>query len=60
MIAYGDNVKIFCGNSNPEFAKTICKMLSLDLGKSEVKTFADGEVCVSLEETVRGADVFLV
>ena len=60
MIAYGDNIKIFCGNSNPEFAKTICQKLGLDLGKGEVKTFADGEVSVSLTETVRGADVFLV
>ena len=60
MIAYGENVKVFCGNSNPEFAKTICKELGLDLGKSEVKTFADGEVSVTLDETVRGADVFLI
>ena len=60
MIAYGDNIKIFCGNSNPEFAKTICRELGLDLGKSVVKTFADGEASVTLEETVRGADVFLV
>ena len=60
MIAYGENIKIFCGNSNPEFAKTICKELGLDLGKSTVKTFADGEASVTLEETVRGADVFLV
>ena len=60
MIAYGDNIKIFCGNSNPDFAKTICRELGLDLGKSTVKTFADGEASVTLEETVRGADVFLV
>ena len=60
MIAYGDNIKVFCGNSNPEFAKTICKELGLELGHSTVKTFADGEASVSLEETVRGADVFLI
>ena len=60
MIAYGENIKIFCGNSNPEFAKTICKSLGIELGNSEVKTFADGEVSVSLYETVRGADVFLI
>ena len=60
MIAYGDNIKIFCGNSNPEFAETICKELGLEMGKGVVKTFADGEASVSLEETVRGADVFLV
>ena len=60
MTAYGDNIKIFCGNSNPQFAETICKALSIPLGQAEVKTFADGEVSVSLNETVRGADVFLV
>ena len=60
MITYGENIKIFCGNSNPEFAKNICKDLGVDLGKAEVKTVADGEASVSLLETVRGADVFLV
>ena len=60
MIAYGDNIKVFCGNSNPAFAQTVCKELGLELGDGEVKTFADGEVSVSLNETVRGADVFLI
>ena len=60
MIAYGDNIKIFCGNSNPVFAETICKELGLTMGNGVVQTFADGEVAVSLNETVRGADVFLV
>ena len=59
MIAY-DNIKIFCGNSNPEFAKTVCNELWLPMGKCTVKTFADGEASVSLEESVRGADVFLI
>ena len=60
MTAYGDNIKIFCGNSNPQFAETICKALAVPMGQADVKTFADGEVSVSLNETVRGADVFLV
>jgi len=59
MIAY-DNIKIFCGNSNPEFAQTVCNELWVPMGKCTVKTFADGEASVSLEETVRGADVFLI
>ena len=59
MIPYS-NIKIFCGNSNPEFAKTVCKELSIDLGKATVRTFADGEASVSLEETVRAADVYLI
>ena len=60
MIAYSENIKVFTGNSNPEFAKTICKELGIELGKADVKHFADGEASVSLTETVRGADVFLV
>ncbi len=60
MIAYGENIKVFCGNSNPAFAETVCKELGLKLGDGVVKTFADGEVSVSLNETVRGADVFLI
>ena len=60
MIMYGEHIQVLCGNSNPEFAKTVCKELGLDLGKSEVKQFADGEVSVTLTETVRGADVFLI
>ena len=60
MIAYGDNIKVFCGNSNPVFAQTLCKELGVSLGNSVVKKFADGEISVSLNETCRGADVFLV
>ena len=60
MIAYGDNIQIICGNSNPEFANTICEELGIPMFKATVKTFSDGEVSVSLEETVRGADVFLI
>ena len=59
MHAY-DHIKIFTGNSNPEFAKSVCQELWLPLGNSTVKTFADGEASVSLNETVRGADVFLI
>ena len=60
MIAYGDHIKIFCGNSNPAFAQTVCDELGLPMGQCEVKNFADGEVSVGLIETVRGADVFLI
>ena len=59
MVSYG-NIKIFCGNSNPVFAETVCKELGLPMGKGVVKTFSDGEASVSLEETVRGCDVYLI
>ena len=60
MIAYGENIQVICGNSNPEFAHTICRELGIEMSKATVRTFADGEVSVSLDETVRGADVFLI
>lgn len=60
MIAHGKEIKVFCGNSNPQFAIGICEELGLNMGKSEVKAFADGEVSVSVNETVRGCDVFVV
>ena len=60
MIAYGENIQVFCGNSNPALAQEICQLMGTKLGESEVKAFADGEVSVSLYETVRGSDVFVV
>lgn len=60
MIAHGNNIKIFCGNSNPELARQIAKGLGLELGNATVSTFSDGETSVSISETVRGSDVFLV
>ena len=60
MIAHGKDIKVFCGNSNPKLAQDICKMMGTKLGEAEVKSFADGEVSVSLYETVRGSDVFVV
>ena len=60
MIAYAEHLMVFTGNSNPEFAKNICKELGIELGDGQVNTFADGEVAVTLNETVRGADVFLI
>ncbi|MGL5647348.1 MAG: ribose-phosphate diphosphokinase [Clostridium sp.] len=60
MVTHGNNIKIFTGNSHPELANEIARMLEIDLGKSKVGTFSDGEISVDINETVRGSDVFLV
>ena len=60
MIAHGKDIKIFAGNSNPKLALDICKKLGTQLGNAEVGTFSDGEKSVSIYETVRGSDVFVV
>ena len=60
MIAHGKNIKVFTGNSNPALAEEICASIGIKVGEAEVKSFSDGEVAVSLYETVRGSDVFLI
>ena len=60
MISHGKEIKVFTGNSNPELAKSICNQLFKDLGKSTCSNFADGECSISVQEPVRGADVFIV
>ena len=60
MISHGKNIKIFCGNSHPALAMQIASALGLPLGKASVNTFSDGEISVSIGESVRGSDVFLV
>ena len=60
MISHGKEIKVFCGNSNPELAKAICTHLFKELGDSTCSHFADGECSISLHEPVRGTDVFIV
>ena len=60
MNFHGKGIKIFSGNSNPVVAKHIASALKLPLGRAEVKMFSDGEISVSLNESVRGMDCFIV
>ena len=60
MNLHGKDIKIFAANSNVEVAKQIAVALGLPLGKSEVSSFADGEISVWIQESVRGSDVFVV
>lgn len=60
MIAHGKDIKIFSGTSNRPLAEAICKELGTELGNAEVGAFSDGENFVSIYETVRGSDVFVV
>ena len=53
-------VKIFSGRANTPLAQEICDYLNLPLGKINISPFADGELYVQIEESVRGCDVFLI
>lgn len=60
MNFHGKDIKIFTANSNREVAKQIAECLGVNMGKSDVSTFSDGEITVSLHESVRGSDCFIV
>jgi ribose-phosphate pyrophosphokinase len=60
MNLHGRDIKIFTANAHPRMAKEMSEYLGLPLGKSEVTTFSDGEISVSVHESVRGSDVFVV
>jgi len=53
-------LKVFSGTANPGLAAEIGAHLGLDLGGILIKQFADGELYVQLQESIRGCDVFLV
>lgn len=53
-------IKLFSGTSNPKLSEEIAKHLELPLGKVRISRFKSGEIYVHFEESVRGADVFLV
>jgi ribose-phosphate pyrophosphokinase len=51
---------VFTGNANPALAARIIQRLGIRLGDATVKTFSDGEICVEINENVRGGDIFIV
>ncbi|MCL5058902.1 MAG: ribose-phosphate pyrophosphokinase [Actinobacteria bacterium] len=53
-------LKIFTGNANPRLAEEIAQYLGVSVGSAKVSRFSDGEVQVKINESVRGADVFIV
>ena len=59
-MSHGKDIKIISGNSNIPFAESVCRNLGLRLCSTNVTAFSDGEISVSLNETVRGSDVFII
>lgn len=53
-------LKIFSLNSNYPLAQEIAELMGVELGKSSVKHFSDGEIQIGIEESIRGCDVFIV
>lgn len=57
---YGKKVKLFALSSNKPLAEEIAKASGIELSKVDVVKFADGEISVNIEESVRGHHVFVV
>lgn len=61
MAYYRDpKLKVFTCNSNPALAESICRHIGVTLGKANVSRFSDGEIQIHINESVRGADVFVI
>jgi ribose-phosphate pyrophosphokinase len=59
-VGYDKRLMLFSGRANPELAIKIAGRLDVDLGDVTLKTFSNGEVYCRYQESIRGADVFLV
>ena len=53
-------IKVFAGTRSHYLGETICRELGIELGKMKTEFFADGEFEVGFEESIRGAEVYLV
>jgi ribose-phosphate pyrophosphokinase len=53
-------LKVFTGNANPELAREIAAYIGVPMGEAKTSRFSNGEIQVVIDESVRGADVFVV
>ncbi|MBE9138270.1 ribose-phosphate pyrophosphokinase [Nodosilinea sp. LEGE 07088] len=60
--SFGENsrLKLFSGSANVDLAREVARYLGLDLGPMVRKRFADGEVYIQIQESIRGCDVYLI
>ena len=57
---HGEKLKLFALNSNKSLAQEISNILEIPLSTCQITRFADGEIGVDIDETVRGHKVFVV
>ncbi|EHL6394590.1 ribose-phosphate diphosphokinase [Listeria monocytogenes] len=57
---FDPKLKIFSLNSNRELAAEIAKEVGIELGKSSVTHFSDGEIQINIEESIRGCHVYVI
>ena len=57
---FDPRLKIFALNSNRPLAEKIAAAVGVELGKSSVTQFSDGEIQVNIEESIRGSHVYVI
>ena len=60
QLGYDKKLMLFSGRANPELGAKIADKLGIGLGPITLKTFSNGEVYCRYDESIRGADVFLI
>src|SRR5438309_9893976 len=60
QLGYSKRLMLVSGRANPELAARIGSKLGVSVSPMTLKTFSNGEVYCRYEESVRGADVFIV
>lgn len=55
-----NRLRLFSGSANTLLAQEIARYLGMDLGPMIRKQFADGELYIQIQESIRGCDVYLV
>src|SRR4051794_20312474 len=53
-------MKLLAGNSNRTLAQAVSSHLDVPLTRAQVKRFPDNEIWVTIDENVRGEDVFVL
>ena len=60
QIKNADNVRLFSLNSNPKLAEQIAPRVGIPLSKASISHFADGEIKITIDESIRGCEVYVV
>ena len=60
VITYNNRLRLFSGSANVPFSQEVARYLGLDLGPMIRKRFADGEIYIQVQESIRGCDVYLI
>ena len=60
VLSDSNRLRLFAGSANVPLAQEVARYLGIDLGPMIRKRFADGELYVQIQESIRGADVYLL